>query len=234
MKVTQDSLERRASALTLPGSDASIIDRIKYLITFMRKTQAEFGRLIDIDASNMSKMMSGRIPISDRTINRIVVNLGVSKRWLEHGDEVPFPRTTQSSATPESAAPVYDIDVTAGHTELSSMFTDERIIGHLSLPNVNPKYPIVRVSGDSMEPRIANGSFISIRPIPADAPIFWGQVYVVVTRDYRMVKVMRRHKDPDKVILHSYNHDYDDMDLNRDNILSLYLVETVMSYDIMG
>lgn len=235
MKITPTTLDRKAARMQLPGSEATLIDRIRYLIVSMRKTQAEFGRLIDTDASNMSKMLTGRAPISDRTINRIVINLGVSKDWLVDGSDVPFPKPEASivPAAPQGA-PVYDIDVTAGHAELSSMFTDERVIGHLNLPNVNPAYPIVRVSGDSMAPRISNGSFISIRPIGADAPIFWGQTYVVVTEDYRMVKVLRRHHDPDKVILHSYNPDYDDMELPRRLIRSLYLVETVLTYDVMG
>lgn len=233
MKYTEETLAAKADELTLPGDDASLIDRIRYLITFMRKTQAEFGRMLDIDPSNMSKMMSGRAPISDSTINRIVVNLGVSKRWLLKGDDVPFPKS-KALTHDTSGAPVYNIDVTAGHAELSSMFTRERVIGHLKLPNINPEYPIVRVSGDSMEPRIGNGSYISIRPLSADAPIFWGQVYVVITDDYRMVKVVRRHPDPDKVILHSFNPDFDDMELNRSQIKSLYLVETILTYDIMG
>ena len=51
------------------------------------------------------------------------------------------------------------------------MFTDERILGYLDLPNVDPSYPIVKVTGDSMSPKIENGSFISIRHVSSDSPI---------------------------------------------------------------
>ncbi len=71
--------------LTPPSPAATTIDRIKYLIKLMRKTQAQFGQLINVDASNMSKFLSGRIPITDGFINRIVVNLNVSKKWLLTG-----------------------------------------------------------------------------------------------------------------------------------------------------
>ena len=64
--------------------------------------------------------------------------------------------------------------------------------------------------------------------------IFWGSVYVVVTEDYRMVKVVRRHQNPDMVILHSVNPNYDDMDVPRSKILALYLVETILNYDVVS
>ncbi|MDE6377590.1 MAG: S24 family peptidase [Duncaniella sp.] len=62
--------------------------------------------------------------------------------------------------------------------------------------------------------------------------IFWGQIYVVQLEDYRMVKFVRRHKDPDKVILHSENPDYDDMDVDRRDILGMYLVEVILNCQI--
>ena len=52
--------------------------------------------------------------------------------------------------------------------------------------------------------------------------------------DYRMVKVVRRHHDPNMVILHSVNPNYDDMDVPRSKILALYLVETILNYDVVS
>lgn len=251
MKVTEDTLSRRFDALRMPDGEASVIDRIRYLIALMRKTQAQFGELIDVDPSNMSKILSGRIRVTDRIINRIVVNLGVSKKWLTEGTDVPFPRETTAgdhgketppeienrnghlSLIPEGA-PVYDIDVTAGHQELSRMFTADRVIGFFRMPNMESDNPIIRVSGDSMAPSIVNNSYIQIRPISDYAPIFWGSTYVVVLEDYRMVKILRRHPDSNKVILHSVNPDYDDMELERHEIKKLYLVEAVLNYDILA
>lgn len=229
--------------LALPEPSASTVDRIRYLIKLSRRTQAQFSRLIDVDPSNISKLLSGRIPVTDGLINRMVVNLGVSKDWLKYGTDVPFAkgehvRTVASDdgsvSLSGNGAPVYDIDVTAGFGELSRMFTDERIIGRLDMPQINPECPIVRVSGDSMSPRINNGSFISIRPIGSGSPLFWGQIYVVVMEDYRMVKFVRRHPDPDMIILHSANPAYDDMEIPRRSVLQFYIVESILNYDIVG
>lgn len=228
-----------------PSTTASTIDRIKYLIKLIRKNQAQFAEMIGINPSNISKVLSGKIPVSDSMINRIVVNLGVSKQWLVNGTDVPFPRyqgpsTIDSNGKrvrlqePTAGAPVYDVDVTAGSANLSRMLTSEHVIGRLLIPGLNPELPIVKVSGNSMSPRINNGAYISIRHVDTDAPIFWGQIYVVMLEDYRMVKYVRRHEDPAKVILHSENPNYDDVIIDRDKIVGMFLVETILNYEIVG
>ncbi len=240
-------METDLDYLGMPEPSADILDRVRYLIKLSRRTQAQFSRLVGIDPSNLSRILSGRMPITDVFVNRLVVNLNVSKQWLTEGTDVPFPRgeharelgdgreqLLKSGDSTVPGAAVYDIDVTAGSLELSRMFTDERIVGYVNLPDVDPRYPLVRVSGDSMSPKINPGSYISIRPISDTSPIFWGQVYVVVLEDYRMVKYLRRHPDKDFVILHSANPAYDDIEIPRRDILRLYLVETILNYDIIA
>lgn len=234
-----------------------MVDRVRYLIEVMHKTQQDFARLIGIDPSNMSKILSGQQRLTARMARRIVANTGVSESWLFDGADVPFPRTTageprtvgpgghliriDDNGPVEAAdclqapgAPVYDVDVTAGAAELSEMFTDDRIVGYLDVPQLTSRHPVVRVSGDSMSPRIRHGSYVQIRPVSDLGVIFWGNIYVVVLDDYRMVKVVRRHADPELVILHSINPEYDDMEIPRRAIRKLYIVESVLNYDILA
>ena len=220
--------------LNLPATSASTIDRVRYLIKLTRRTQAQFSALIGIAPSNLAKILSGRAPVTEGFLNRVVVNLKVSKQWLVDGSDVPFPRgehgdvvNSGAKATAAGAgAPVYDVDATAGAVAFCESFTDERIIGHLDLPGLDPANPVLHVRGDSMVPRINNGSYISIRKINPGAPIFWGQIYVVVLDEYVMVKFLRRHTDPDKLILHS--------EIDREQVRDLYLVERILNYDILN
>lgn len=229
--------------LVEPDVSATVIDRMKYLMKLIRKNQAQFSELVGVNPSNISKVLSGKIPVSDSLINRIVVNLGVSKQWLVSGTDVPFPRNGGPNTVAKGhrmhpddseGAPVYDIDVTAGCANLSRMLTDEHIVGRLAIPGLNPSLPIVKVSGNSMSPRISNGAYVSIRPVGLDAPIFWGQIYVVLLDDYRMVKYVRHHPDPAKIILHSENPDFDDIVIDRSSIVGLFLVESILNYEIVG
>lgn len=227
-----------------PPATATTVDRIKYLIKLIRKNQAQFAELIGINPSNISKVLSGKIPVSESMMNRIVVNLGVSKQWLANGTDVPFsrnngPATLEGDSegltlTPLNGAPVYDVDVTAGSTNLSRELTTEHIIGRLAFPGLNPLLPVVKVSGNSMSPRINNGAYISIRTIDNSAPLIWGQIYVIVLEDYRMVKYVRHHPDPTKIILHSENPNFDDIVIDRESIVGMFLVESILNYEIVG
>ena len=98
----------------------SVIERVKYLMSEMRLRQNAFAKRIGTDISNFSKLINGKLPVSDSLVNRIVVNLGVSKQWLVAGEGTPFQKNEapQTIVVPQiserhKGSPVYDIDVTA-------------------------------------------------------------------------------------------------------------------------
>lgn len=222
-------------------SNEDIQGRIKYLIRELRLTQGEFAEKIGCDQSNLSKHLNGKLPISEALINKIIINMGVSKSWLKDGSDVPFPKYSSGSVPrlmidenemkSMKGTPVYDIDVTAGSLSRSMMFADEQIVGAVNMPNISQDCRIVRVSGDSMSPVISNGDFIAVRELTNMSQIFWGHIYVVVLDDYRMVKYLRKHTDPKKVILRSENPRYDDMEIYRSEIKELLVVQNILHID---
>lgn len=232
-----------AKRLHTAGADnpQAIITRIRELMAMRSLSQGAFARSIGVDPTNMSKHLSGKLPITDGLINRIAVEQGVSKLWLLTGEGGVFDKPqhptymgvgqTERDLRPHGT-PIYDIDVAAGTTQLSQMFTDDRIIGHISLPNLRTDNVIVRVSGDSMMPVIAPGAYIAINPDTAGRSLLWGQIYVVVTEDFRLVKYLRKADNPEQVRLVSANSEYDDMIVDRADIVALYLVEAIINYNL--
>lgn len=225
-------------------TEQAAIARIKQLMSSMGMKQAAFAERIGIDPSNFSKHLNGKLPLSENLFNKIVVNVGASKEWLVTGEgemwsntpttgqistiTVPAGKISSSSAR---GAFVYDLDVTAGGVSRERMFADEQIIGTINMPAVHPDCCIVRVSGDSMSPVIGNGDLIAIREVRNPNLIFWGQIYVVLLDDYRMVKYIRRHPDASQVILRSENSRYDDIEVAKSDIRSLFLVENIIRID---
>lgn len=216
-----------------------IVNRIKYLINEESLTQNQFADYIGIDPSNLSKHLNGKLPINDSLINKIVVNIGVSKDWLKNGNDLPYsknageisPRITVAKDIVLSnvkGTPVYDVDVTAGPLERSSMFTQENLVGLINLPSISTDCRIVRVSGDSMNPVIMNGDLLAVKEITNQDLIFWGQIYVLLLEDYRMVKYVRKHDDPNLVILRSENPNYDDMEVSRQDIKEMMIVRNII------
>lgn len=249
------------------------LQRIKFIMETRRLTQSALCRMLGMERGYFSRVLSGKLPLTDRLVNMLVLDLGISRDWLLRGRGVPYPRPTHMTRTPgpmvmhdaplqqgdepfadngpgpdetghdaprgTRAMPVamvrgnavYDIDVTAGSDPLDRSLTHDRVIGYVDMPHISPDAVIVRVSGDSMTPTVPSGSYIAVRKVPVRDVIFWGQIYVVVTENYRMVKYLRRHTDPTLVTLHSDNPRYDDIEMPLESIQDLYLVETVINYD---
>ena len=227
-------------------SNEARIERIKELMKSMGLKQIAFAERIGMDASNFSKHMKGKLPLGDTLLNKVVVELGVSKEWLLTGEGDMWQRNARNNQLPTVTVPVgdldmtgstiggtrvYDLDVTAGGMARERMFADEQVIGTINMPAIHPDCCIVRVSGDSMAPVIGNGDLIAIREVRNPNLIFWGQIYVVLLDDYRMVKYVRRHPDPSQVILRSENSNYDDIEVAKSDIRDLFLVENIIRID---
>lgn len=223
---------------TLNDNNGIIIGRIRHLMQLQHLSQVAFSKLIGIDPSNVSKYLSGKLLVSDSLLNRIVVNLNVSKDWLRDGMGLPFEKGSHASEVAvaeicndyrSGGIPVYDIDVAAGCTEMTRAFTEENVIGKLNFPHLNPEWIVVRAKGDSMKPKIDNDGYVAFLPQSDVNNILWGQIYVVIMENRRVVKYVRRHPDPAKVILRSANAAYDDMDVSRKDIVALYVVERIIN-----
>ncbi len=217
--------------------NTEIIERIKYLMREMGMKQVQFAQRLGVDTSNMSKYLNAHMPLSESFLNRIVVNLGVSKEWLLDGTDLPFGKTSVPASSEASPAlssagagtPVYDVDVTAGSASgRNELFASENIVGWVNLPNMSSNCRIVRVSGDSMAPVINDGDFVAVREVSNPGQIYWGQIYVVQLDDFRLVKYLRRHTDPNMVVLRSENPNYDDMDVRRSDIHEMLLVQHIL------
>lgn len=201
-----------------------ILERLHHYRQSRGCTQANLARQLGINPGNLSRILNGSVPLSEGFVNKVVVELGVSKRWLLDGQG---PMMVES-ALPQGA-PVYDIAITAGPCEQSWEFTHENIVGYVDLPGMPRDVVVLPVSGDSMTPVIRNGAMVAIRRVPVEPPFLWGQMYVVVLDNYRVVKYLRRNRQRDGwAILHSANPDYDDIDINLRDVKALFLVQAVL------
>ena len=54
---------------------------------------------------------------------------------------------------------------------------------------------------------------------------------MVMLDDFRLVKYVRRHTDPNLVILRSENPNYDDMEISRFDIRELMMVQNIIHLD---
>ena len=213
-----------------PGADTTPLERLRYIIGVTRKSQAMFARSIHLDPSSLSRLLTGKVPITDQFINRVSANLGVSRQWLATGEGRPYLASVSENQLFPRGAAVYDSASLTG-----TIFTPDNIIGLVDLPGISSESRIVRVNGHSMAPRIPDGSYIAVRRVDSDSIIVWGSAYLVQIEDYRLVRILRPGEaNPSRVVLHSENEEFADLEIDRDKIGSLYIIDTIIKIETIS
>lgn len=126
---------------------------------------------------------------------------------------------------------VYDIDATCGTDNRDIFSAEDNIIGSVNLPGINKHAHIIRANGNSMEPEIYDGNMVAVREIKSWDDIFYGQIYLIILDEYRMIKRIRRYEQDEEnyIILRSDNPKYDDIKLHKSKIRKLFVVENILS-----
>lgn len=163
--------------------------------------------------------------------NWLLTGVGEMLLSNERVDKIITIQQNVINETKRKGALIYDIDATCGLSGRDVDFTDEKVIGSIDTPEINPDSKIIFATGDSMLPLIASGDRVVIRKIESWDYFNYGQVYLIITNEYRLIKRVRRHpKDSDNLILlRSENPDYDDIDLPKREIIHLFIVENILS-----
>ena len=66
--------------------------RIVTLRAALNKTQGKFASAINITQSHLSRIESGKIPVTDRTVLLICYTFNVSEQWLRTGEGEMYTR----------------------------------------------------------------------------------------------------------------------------------------------
>ncbi len=72
-----------------------------------------------------------------------------------------------------------------------------------------------------------------MKEVKNKAVILYGEIYLVITDDYRTVKYIRKHPgDPAKILLCSENPAFDDVEIPLDSIIKLFKVRGQISINV--
>jgi len=211
--------------------EKTIKERTIEFIKYKRISVKEFEIRCGMSNGYVSSMRKGFG--ADKLGNVLSAFPELNRDWLLYGEgemltsaSPPIDVTVSPTGTP-----VYDVDSTMGTDSRPMEFLQEHIIGYVNMPNISKNAAIIRANGDSMTPVINDGNFIAVREITDFDDIFYGQIYLVVTAQNRMVKYVRKNKDDEKnyVILRSANKEYDDILMPKAKILKMFIVENILS-----
>ena len=190
--------------------------------------QKELADYLGIGEPAVSKMAKGYTNPSEGNLYKILNNnQGWDTSMLEE-EHIEIRHDASTKKKESKGLPVLSFSAMAGHlsenngTEFSDEF--ERCV----IPDFTSRGAdfLIRVDGDSMYPRYANGELLAVRIV--DTPTFfqWGRVYVMSTQQGCVVK--RIFPDPNNennILCHSENcANYPDYTIPKGDVLKFAIV----------
>lgn len=216
--------------------DTTIKDRILAFIAHNRLSVREFERRCGMSNGYVRSLVDR--PSTEKIEAILNAFPDLNKVWLLAGEGAMLESDitdVEIMPTPtDGATPIYNLDATCGADGRSIEFLQEHIIGYVNMPNVSKSASLIRANGDSMTPTINDGDFIAVREVTDMDDIFYGQIYLVITAQNRMVKYVRRYAEDEAnyVILRSANPEYDDIKMAKSKIVKMFMVENILSLQI--
>lgn len=197
-------------------------------------TQAEFAEKLEVSTATVASVENGSREAPKGLMKSLVTKFNVDARWLLTGEGNPDTESTPLQIIPQegeeiAGIPFYDIDVMA-HIAESLDLKEETPAGVLSIPGFKDCIACFPVYGSSMEPKISNGDVIAVSQAVTCDQILWGEIYLVITDAWRVVKTVHPGKTEEYIILRSINPAYaGDTNLKKKDLRALYLVRGVVS-----
>lgn len=209
-----------------------IIKRLKELFSYLGLNQSEAADRLGIRQQNLSLILNGKRPFGTNMQRRVLSTFGVSKEWLLEGNGEMFikPLPDENVLTPifdTTLVPLFNLEAVAG---FDGYIDTEYVEGMMSWPGAQKGDFAIHVTGNSMTPRIPDGSIVLARQYPFTGfdDIDFGRVHIVVTDGCAMIKVLKFDPDhPGHVLLVSYNEEYPIRSLPASEIRHLYLAVSV-------
>ena len=157
----------------------------------------------------------------------------LSRNWLLFGEGDMLnnpPQQSEDSELSENIRYWEDVSATGGCMEFLEN-PDEHEVKMISVPRFTDCTDAVNIYGDSMYPVYKSGEIILIKPWK-ESFIDYGCCYLIVTKNgNRMVKYLRRSEHSDKVLCVSEKKQFDPFEIDRSDILRLFLVRGSIKSD---
>lgn len=208
-----------------------IVQRIKGLVEekFGTRGATSFAKAIGVEQVTLSRYLNGSRSVSLEVVNAILNTFPeVSAEWLLRGCDVTNNVTNHvtndvTNSEPIKTLPRIPYDAAAGSLTDAVEGVTEYQCERIPVVAAFPKYDFtIRVSGRSMEPYYFSGDEVACLRINEARFIQWGRVHVLDTTQGVIVK--RIYDNGDSIRCVSYNPEYADFNVPKEDIFSYNLV----------
>lgn len=168
---------------------------------------------------------------------RIIINTypDINLNWLILGegdmlrsDADAQEQVAAAKPTAVGGIPLIPIEAMAGVLSGNSTQVMEQECEHYNIPMFKGAEFLIRISGDSMQPKYYSGDIVACKRLPLDTFFQWNRVYVVDSEQGVIIKRVRRGSDDRLIVFVSDNTAYEPFELPLEKIYSIALVVGVV------
>lgn len=227
-------------------NDKEITERIKLRIKDLKNTstirsQADIARKMGFSAQQFSEILAGRNKLTPIFIIKFCVNTNTNYDYIVKGTYPIFDdeknilleqiilkehqntKDKEEDETKKDTRPRVPYTASAGSltSAVEGVMAEqcEQIPRIVAFPDYD--FTII-IKGNSMEPKYEGGDEVACKRVDSTSFIQWGKVHVMDTSQGIVIK--RVYEDGDKIRCVSYNPEYPDFSISKDEIYSMSLV----------
>ena len=205
-----------------------VVDVFEYLKSNKYfRNQQDFVERIGSDKTTVSQILNGKKEISKQFVCKLIDGFPIlNKEWLLSGEGEMLKDEKLAIINYEHrGVPYYDVDFIAGF----DLVVNDKTINptyFIDFMQYNRADKWINITGRSMEPLISHGDIIAIKDIHDwDTYILYGEIYAIVTDEYRTVKKVRKSKKGDDFIkLVPMNDEFDEQDIPKAIVRKVFQV----------
>lgn len=154
----------------------------------------------------------------------------VSAQWLLTGEGEMLDEGCQLTPGERKplGIPLLPVEAVAGVLSGNDMQVMEYDCEYFDVPTFKGAEFLIRVTGDSMQPKYYSGDIVACKRLPIDTFFQWNRVYVIGSEQGVILKRVRQGSDAEHITLVSENTDYAPFELSLSKVHSIALVVGVV------
>ncbi|MCC7453041.1 MAG: hypothetical protein IT222_02655 [Crocinitomix sp.] len=208
---------------------------IQELIKRKSLKQKDVAALLGLNQQDFNNSLHRRIIADYKIIEKLAVILEVDVADILEKEDFREPNSgyfKRKDLDQKNFIPFHDINQHIDMFDLTSDIGVHPAKDYVYLPGVSADL-VFSYFGNGMSPQIENGDWLAIRRIHDFSFFNYGSLYFVVTKEFVLVRTLRKSTHANKILLISSQDFNDPIELPISSIKALYVVSAIIKRNIL-
>lgn len=228
------------------------LQRIKEYIDYKGVTNQKFEKEIGFsNGAFASQLKNNRTIGVDKLENILIKYPEINPEWLLTGNgsmikgakgyeidtTLHIPKISEPNSHYGNTIPLYDLEATAGVSEVFAENPQSIPIDHITIPNLPKCDGALHIRGDSMYPLLKSGDIVAYKIIQDIYNIIWGEMYLISVLhngdEYFFCKFLKKSSRDGYVELISHNQHHQTVEFPLESIKALAMIKASIRFNTL-